>query len=115
MRRGYLSCVCPIYRSSSSEEEVPKIIVNGRVDGYIAHQPWECDVSRLIQPGSNQIEVIVFGSLKNPLGPHHNNPAPGVAWANMWNQAPKQIPPPGNEYDTLKYGLFEEFVLRQRD
>ncbi len=94
---------------------VAKVIVNGRAAGYIAHQPWECDVSKLIQPGSNQIEVIVFGSLKNPLGPHHNNPAPGVAWANMWNQAPKQIPPPGNEYDTLKYGLFEEFVLRQRD
>ncbi len=94
---------------------VAKVIVNGRVAGYIAHQPWECDVSKLIQPGTNQIEVIVFGSLKNPLGPHHNNPAPGVAWANMWNQAPKQIPPPGREYDTHDYGLFEEFILQQRD
>ena len=51
---------------------VAKVVVNGKVAGYIWHQPWQCDVTGQIKKGNNEIEVIVIGTLKNTLGLHHN-------------------------------------------
>ncbi|MBN2313424.1 MAG: hypothetical protein JXM79_05805 [Sedimentisphaerales bacterium] len=92
---------------------VAKVNVNGKSAGYIAYQPWQCDVADLIQPGANTIEVIVVGTLKNTLGPHHNGPGVGSAWPAMFQKGPDTGPPPGEHYHTLDYGLFEPFVLKQ--
>ena len=92
---------------------VAKVEVNGKLAGYIQCQPWECDVTPYIRAGSNEVQVTVFGTLKNTLGPHHGNPPAGLAWPMGFRQAPETGPPPGKEYSTYGYGLFETFVLKQ--
>jgi hypothetical protein len=79
----------------------------------VLHQPWECDVTGAIRPGTNRIDVVVVGTLKNTLGPHHGKPPLGAAWPASFHKAPPSGPPPGNDYDTVAYGLFQPFVLQQ--
>jgi hypothetical protein len=92
---------------------VAEVTVNGKSAGYIVSAPWECDVSKQIKRGRNEVEVIIIGTLKNTLGPHHGNPALGTAWPAMFRTGPDNGPPPGAQYSTVGYGLFEPFVLRQ--
>lgn len=92
---------------------VAQVIVNGNEAGYITAPPWECDVTPQLKAGRNTIEVVVVGTLKNTLGPHHGNPGLGSAWPGMFQNGPKDGPPPGKEYSTVGYGLFEPFVLRR--
>jgi hypothetical protein len=92
---------------------VAKVNVNGKLAGTLVSPPWECEVTRQLAPGNNTIEVVVIGTLKNTLGPHHGNPPLGSAWPGMFQNGPKDGPPPGAEYATVGYGLFEPFELRQ--
>ena len=92
---------------------VTEIIVNGKSAGYIAYKPWQCDVTDLIKPGGNTVEVVVIGTLKNTLGPHHAGTGLGSAWPGMFQQGPETGPPAGKDYHTVDYGLFEPFVLKQ--
>ncbi|HUT93606.1 MAG TPA: glycosyl hydrolase [Thermoguttaceae bacterium] len=92
---------------------VAKVLVDGRQAGYIASQPWQLDVTDSIKPGENTIEVVVIGTLKNTLGPHHAGALRGAAWPHMFQRGPETGPPPGASYDTISYGLFEPFVLKQ--
>ncbi len=92
---------------------VAKVNVNGKPAGYVIAPPWECDVTSQIERGQNTIEVVVIGTLKNTLGPHHNGAGVGSAWPGMFQQGPRTGPPPGNQYHTVDYGLFEPFVLTQ--
>jgi hypothetical protein len=87
--------------------------VNGRKAGSIAFAPFECDVTKHLRPGKNEVAVVVYGSLKNTLGPHHNNPALGAAWPAQFQQGAKGGYPPGLEYSVVDYGLLEDFVLIQ--
>jgi hypothetical protein len=66
----------------------------------------------LIQPGTNVVEVIVTGTLKNTLGPHHHGDKVGNAWPGMFRKAPENGPPSGGDYHTIDYGLFEPFILK---
>jgi hypothetical protein len=54
--------------------------------------------------------VIVYGTLKNLLGPHHNGPLRGSAWPASFEAAPP-APPAGANYDVIAYGLFDPFLL----
>jgi len=92
---------------------VAKVIVNGQVAGYITAPPWECDVTANLKRGANTIDVVVFGTLKNTLGPHHGNNPLGSAWPRMFQTGPKAGLPPGGDYATVGYGLFAPFELRQ--
>ena len=92
---------------------VAKVRVNGKPAGHIAYQPWRCDVTEAIKPGKNTVEVVAIGTLKNTLGPHHGNPPLGKAWPHAFRVAPETGPPPGAKYSTVRYGLFEPFVLQQ--
>ncbi len=92
---------------------VARVKVNGHTAGYIHTQPWQCDVTQWIQKGTNTIDVEVVGTLKNTLGPHHGNPPLGSAWPGMFQTGPLHGPPPGNQYHTVSYGLFESFELVQ--
>jgi hypothetical protein len=87
--------------------------MNGMSAGYIAYKPWQCDVTDLIKSGKNTVEVLVIGTLKNTLGPHHAGTGLGSAWPGMFQQGPETGPPPGKDYHTVDYGLFEPFVLKQ--
>jgi len=92
---------------------VAEIIVNDKSAGHIAYKPWQCNVTDLIKQGTNTVEVIVIGTLKNTLGPHHAGKGLGSAWPGMFQQGPETGPPAGKDYHTLDYGLFEPFVLKQ--
>jgi hypothetical protein len=90
---------------------VAKVLVNGKDTGYIWHQPWQCEVTRQIKKGKNEIEVVVIGTLKNTLGPHHSKPLPGEVRPQSFREAPPKGPPTGNKYHTVGYGLTEPFKL----
>jgi len=91
---------------------VAQVNVNGKPAGFVSAPPWECDVTDAVRAGANEIEVVVIGTLRNTLGPHHGNPPLGRAWPAMFQQAPESGPPPGEMYATIAYGLFEPFVLK---
>jgi hypothetical protein len=88
-----------------------EVKVNGKSAGVIGWQPYECEIAKLLKPGANQIEVVVYGSLKNLLGPHHGKINRGLASPWSFRNAPAQ-PPAGSEYDLDAYGLFEDFQVK---
>jgi hypothetical protein len=89
---------------------VAEVHVNGDKAGIIGWQPYELDVSDFIVPGENKISVIVSGSLKNLLGPHHNIRRKGIVTPGSFKSAPTNQPA-GVDYDQLDYGLFEDFQV----
>jgi hypothetical protein len=92
---------------------VAKVAINGKAAGFIDAPPWECDVTKYVKRGQNEVEIKVIGTLKNTLGPHHGKPALGAAWPGGFHNGPIPGPPPGDSYSTVAYGLFEPFVLKQ--
>jgi len=69
------------------------------------------DISDFIQDGENDVNIIVYGTLKNTLGPFHKNPPLGRAWPGSFREGAKLGYPPGSEYSVVAYGLFEDFNL----
>jgi len=92
---------------------VAKVSVNGKPVGHISYQPWRCEVTESIKPGVNTVVVEIIGTLKNTLGPHHNNPRLGSVWPSAFRKGPASGPPAGESYHTVEYGLFEPFTLQQ--
>lgn len=90
---------------------IAEVRVNGNPATQIAFPPYNSEVTDLIKPGMNKVEVRVIGSLKNLLGPHFNNPAPGLV--GPWHFRNVKSYPAGKDYQLLDYGLFEEFSLLQ--
>ena len=88
---------------------VAEVVVNGKKAGLIGFEPFELDIRQQLKPGENEVSVIVYGSLKNTLGPHHNNPLLGRAWPGAFQQGAKDGRPPGSKYSVVGYGLLEDF------
>jgi len=107
-RAGGFAVVLPQWYGS-----VAKVSVNGTLAGYIDAPPWQCEVTKWIKRGQNKVEVTVIGTLKNTLGPHHGNPVLGAAWPKRFQIGPDPGPPPGTNYSTVAYGLFQPFILKQ--
>ncbi len=89
---------------------VAEVRVNGRRAGIIGWKPYELDITRFAKEGTSQITVIVTGSFKNLLGPHHNVTRRGIVTPWSFKFAP-QKQPPGDAYDLLDYGLFKDFSI----
>jgi hypothetical protein len=92
---------------------IAEVKVNGKSVGYIDAPPWEKEVTKSIKRGRNTIEVDVYGTLKNTLGPHHGNPGLGAAWPGNFQKGTIPGPASGNSYNTVAYGLFAPFILKQ--
>ncbi len=90
---------------------VAEVKVNGKNVGLIGFEPFELDVRQHLKPGVNAVSVIVCGSLKNTLGPHHNNPLLGRAWPGAFQQGAKEGRPAGSKYHVVGYGLLDGFGL----
>ncbi len=90
---------------------VAEILVNGKSAGYVAFNPLELDITDKLVHGPNHISVVVYGTLKNTLGPHHNNPTLGTAWPSQFQKGAEGGYPPGSEYSLVDYGLFEDFTV----
>lgn len=88
-----------------------QVIVNGLPAGSAAFPPYVCDITDFVKDGVNSVAVVVTGTLKNTLGPHHGRPLRGRARPGDFLMAPDNGPPPGEAYDVLPYGLFEPFRL----
>ena len=89
---------------------VAEVQVNGKSAGLIGWPPYEADISSFVRNGSNRVEVRVYGSLKNLLCPHLTQYKSGLVGSWLWRTAPEHTPP-GNQYDLIAYGLFEDFQL----
>jgi hypothetical protein len=86
-----------------------EVSVNGQSGTIIAFPPYHTDITGLIKKGINKVDIKVLGSLKNLLGPHHNNPRPGFVSPWIWRNVKGY--PSGKDYQMLDYGLFEDFAL----
>lgn len=87
---------------------VAVVRVNGKEAGIITSEPDNLNITKHLKPGDNIVEVKVIGSLKNLLGPHHNSPEPGMVGPDHWRV---KSYPPGDHYETLPYGLMEDFKV----
>jgi hypothetical protein len=92
---------------------VAEVKVNDQPGGLIAFPPYQLDVTDNIKPGTNKVEVKVIGSLKNLLGPHFNNPVPGLV--GPWHFRNVKNYPAGKDYQMIDYGLMEEFKMLKAD
>jgi hypothetical protein len=89
---------------------VAEVRVNGKSAGTIGWQPYELDVTKLVRAGANRVEVVVYGSLKNLLGPHHGKINRGLTGPGSFRNAPETTPG-GASYDLDAYGLMENFEV----
>jgi hypothetical protein len=90
---------------------IAEVRVNGAMASPAAFPPYVSDISDLVKPGENLVEVKVIGSLKNLLGPHFNNPAPGIV--SPWHFRNVKSYPAGKDYQLLDYGMMGEFSILQ--
>ena len=91
---------------------VAEVKVNKKQAGIIAWPPYSLDISDKVKDGENEISVIVYGSLKNLLGPHHDY-VRGRASPWSWDKYPEKQPG-GEKYDFIGYGLFEDFSVIEK-
>jgi hypothetical protein len=88
---------------------VAEVSVNGQAAITVAFPPYSADISGLLKPGVNTIDVKVTGSLRNLLGPHHKNARLGFVTPWSWRYVKGY--PAGKDYQILDYGLMEDFTL----
>ncbi len=88
---------------------IAEVMVNGVPANVIAFPPYQSDVTDLIKAGVNKIDVKVIGSLKNLMGPHFNNPRPGLVSPGHFRNVKSY--PAGKDYQLLDYGLMEDIQL----
>ena len=88
-----------------------EVFIGDKRIGTAAFAPFEVDLTDALVAGPNEVSVVVYGTLKNTLGPFHNDPPLGRAWPGSFQQGVKGGPPPGSAYDSVDYGLFDDFKL----
>jgi hypothetical protein len=88
---------------------VAAININGREVGIIQAEPYVFTTE--LNPGENNIDIIVIGSLRNTLGPHHGLVPKGVGGRPAYFINAPEIQPEGNSYSMIDYGLMEDFKV----
>jgi len=51
---------------------VAEVRVDDRAVGYFITAPLQVDLSEAIKSGGKKLEIILYSTLRNMLGPHHN-------------------------------------------
>ncbi|MEI6168203.1 MAG: glycosyl hydrolase [bacterium] len=90
---------------------VAKVLVNGKKAGVIYHHPMQCEITEAVVTGANTVEVIVYGSLRNPLGPHLGVKELAITDPWSWGRGPQDEQPAGNDYYAVGYGLDRPFTV----
>ena len=93
--------------------------VIGWPEGLTEKGGYEFEITKYLRQGENTIDLAVYGTPKNLIGPfhcyidnslgprlRHDAPPRGTAFPAMWSHSPKEGPPPGKQYDVIDYGLF---------
>ncbi|NMB11356.1 MAG: hypothetical protein GX977_03620 [Firmicutes bacterium] len=80
---------------------IARIYVNGQYCDRIALPPYEIDITPLVQPGENQLRIVVTNSLRNLLDPLHHLRVDFIAgpetfsdpnnWQDEYNLVPQGI------------------------
>jgi hypothetical protein len=121
----YSDCVAykKVYNISSKDKKylvklnkwhgtMAEVQVNNKYAGIIAWPPYSLDISDKLNSGNNEITVIVYGSLRNLLGPHHSQEWGRTSpWS--WDNYPEKQPG-GDKYNFVGYGLFEDFLVIEK-
>jgi hypothetical protein len=89
-----------------------EVRVNGKSAGALVSRPWEVNIAPLVKDGDNEIDVVVYGSLKNVFGPHLGKMNRGLVtpWSHRYPPTPL-AQPAGADYDLDGYGLMEDFSV----
>ncbi len=101
-------------RLEDARGAMTRVLVNGKEAGAVAFAPYELDISGFVAPGANEVVAIVVGTLKNTLGPHHNNPPLGTAWPSSFQKGASGGRPAGSAYSLVAYGLFGDLRVVRR-
>lgn len=88
-----------------------EVFVAGKRVGTAAFAPYEVDLTDALAAGPNEVSVVVYGTLKNTLGPFHNDQPLGRAWPGSFQKGAKGGLPSGSAYGFVDYGLFEDFKV----
>ena len=88
---------------------VTAVNINGQEVGIIQAKPYVFTTE--LNPGENNIDIIVIGSLRNTLGPHHGFVPKGVGGRPAYFINAPKIQPEGNSYSMIDYGLMEDFKV----
>ncbi|NTV81098.1 MAG: hypothetical protein HGA24_06710, partial [Candidatus Aminicenantes bacterium] len=91
-----------------------EVFVADKRVGTAAFPPYEVDLTGVLAPGANEISVVVYGTLRNTLGPFHNDPPLGRAWPGAFQLGAKGGRPAGSSYSSVDYGLFQDFKIEKR-
>jgi len=60
-----------VLRFGELNAALAEVRVNGARAGFALFPPYEVDVTPLLKPGSNELEVVLVGTLRNLFGPLH--------------------------------------------
>lgn len=92
---------------------VAEVFVNGESREIIQSQPYSKKLK--LKSGNNKVLVVVYGSLKNLFGPHHQKDrVRGYVCPPFFRQGKNKMPK-GTDYDLFDYGLIEEFRIYSLD
>jgi len=69
---------------------VVRVEINGQLAGHIYAEPFHLCIGNFLQVGENRIELTLFNSLRNLLGPHHH-PEGELAWVGPRQYASREI------------------------
>ena len=107
-RRAATACAC-----RHGTAAWPRCVVNGKPAGYIALRPVEVrrDQARHAGGQHDRGHGDRHAQEHARAAPRRRGARHGLA--EQFQTAPEAGPPPGKEYHTIGYGLFEPFVLEQ--
>jgi hypothetical protein len=88
---------------------VAAVNINGKEIGIIQAKPYVFTTE--LNQGENAVDIIVIGSLKNTLGPHHVTVPNGVGGRPANFITAPEIQPEGKSYSLINYGLMEDFKV----
>ncbi len=90
--RAGSSSPCPIGMAAS-----PRWPSTAKPAGFIDAPPWECDVTKWVKRGHNEVEVTVIGTLKNTAWAAPRQPCPGRRLAPRFSNRAQSRPAAGRQ------------------
>ncbi|MBC7364530.1 MAG: hypothetical protein H5U07_08345 [Candidatus Aminicenantes bacterium] len=99
------------FKASLWSGTVARLLVNNKMAGCLLSPEDSLNINEFLVPGHNVLSFVITGSLRNTLGPHHNNPPAGAAWPGNFQSAPEGGQPAGAEYNFLDYGLESPLLI----
>ncbi|MCM8809062.1 MAG: hypothetical protein NC934_02650 [Candidatus Omnitrophica bacterium] len=96
---------------------VAKIKINENEAGLIYLPPYELEITEYIKEGMNTVEIELFSSLRNLLGPHHTKqhnpefvgPFSFIDWGKKWFRSKERV----MDYSTLPFGIGKIYIIQK--